>query len=199
MTLARPSLARPGQAPLQPLILCLLLLACTSGCGTAGTGKLKRSGAPGMPVATAAASSPARPAAGTIQSLERCPADSPRLAFRMGELRQAEAALAAVKGEQYRPVPPPAPLEEAQESRYRPEDQDLDREHHAQAMAAWETAEAERRRLWAEDHDQRLAAAQGRLDQIAADLQRRRGDLFTGPGSIEFNPQVAEAIRLCQA
>ncbi|MFN5698151.1 MAG: hypothetical protein ACK486_14135, partial [Cyanobacteriota bacterium] len=150
-------------------------------------------------VAGSSASAPARPATGSGSAKERCPADSSSLAIRMGELRQAEAALAAVKSEQYRPVPAPPPLEEAQEARYRPEDQELDREHHAQAMAAWEAAEAARSRRWAQDHDQRLADAQGRLDQIAAELQQRRGDLFTGPGSIEFNPQVAEAIRLCQA
>lgn len=131
------------------------------------------------------------------EARELCLRERPDLEARMVALRQAEGELARVKEETDRALPPPEPWDEALEARYRPEDREVDWQRHLQAMDAWRQKEGKRRAAWLEDHRQRLGLAQDRLDRLARELRIHRPDLFTGPGSIEFDPAVVGAIRQC--
>lgn len=117
----------------------------------------------------------------------------------MVALRQAERQLARVKQDTYVPLPHPERWDEAKESRYRLEDREADWQRHLQIHAEWQRREERRRNRWQADHNARLEIAQGRLDRLARQLHGQRPDLFTGPGSIEFNPEVADRIRSCRA
>lgn len=117
----------------------------------------------------------------------------------MAELRQAEGELANEKQAMYEPLPPPPPWDEAMESRFRQEDRDLDWARHLEAQETWRRKERIRLSQWEDAHQERLGAAQLRLDQLARDLRLRRPTLFTGPGSIEFDPVAVDAIRRCGA
>lgn len=129
---------------------------------------------------------------------ERCLRERPELESRIAALRLAESRLAQVKGETYIPSPPPKPWDEAAESRFRLEDREEDWQRYLQDEEAWQRREERRRIRWLAAHQERLREAQERLDRQARELRSRRADLFTGPGSIEFNPEVAEQIRHCR-
>jgi hypothetical protein len=128
----------------------------------------------------------------------RCLRERPELEARMADLRRAEADLARVKEEFYVPSAPPPAWDEAAESRFRREDRDADWQRHQQERDRWVQRERERRGRWTADRQERLAAAQERLNAEARALRNRRADLFTGPGSIAFQPEVEEEIRRCQ-
>jgi hypothetical protein len=131
------------------------------------------------------------------QARQRCLDRREQITGLMSSLRRAEAELAAVKIEAYTPPPPPPPWDEARESRYRQEDQELDRQRHEAALAAWQSRVAGRRAGWEAGRRQRQEQAQQRLDRTAAELRALAPDLFTGPSSIEFNPAVARQVRSC--
>ncbi|MEB3156117.1 MAG: hypothetical protein VKO26_01615 [Cyanobacteriota bacterium] len=128
---------------------------------------------------------------------ERCLRERPGLETGMAALRRAESRLARVKEEGYAPLPPPPPWDEAAEARFRQEDRDADWLRHQREREAWREGEGIRRARWWSDHQARLGEAQAELNAAARSLRERRPDLFTGPGSIEFNPAVAEQIRTC--
>ncbi|MEB3334755.1 MAG: hypothetical protein VKP70_07195 [Cyanobacteriota bacterium] len=128
---------------------------------------------------------------------ERCLRERPALEAAMAELRRAESALAQVKSETRVPLPPPPPWNDAVESRFRLEDRELDRQRHEEARANWRQREESDRLRWRAAHQERLGEAQGHLNRQARVLRDRRPDLFTGPGSIEFNPAVEDQIRQC--
>lgn len=128
----------------------------------------------------------------------RCRRQRPELEARMADLRRAEAELARVKEEIYVPSAPPPAWDEAAESRFRQEDRDSDWQRHQQAQDRWVQREKERHARWSADRGERLAAAQARLNAEARGLRNRRADLFTGPGSIVFQPEVEEEIRRCR-
>jgi hypothetical protein len=129
---------------------------------------------------------------------ERCLRERPELETRMAALRRAESRLARVKEESYVPSPPPKPWDESAESRFRLEDREVDWQRQLQDEEAWQRREESRRSRWLAEHDERLREAQEGLDRQARELRSLRADLFTGPASIEFNPEVAEDIRTCQ-
>jgi predicted small lipoprotein YifL len=131
------------------------------------------------------------------QVVDRCLREGPALEAEMAALRRAESQLARVKEETYAPLPPPAPWDETSESRFRQEDREVDWQRHLQEQDDWQRREESRRSRWLADHDSRLREAQERLNLSARGLRSRQADLFTGPGSIEFNPEVAERIRQC--
>ena len=130
---------------------------------------------------------------------ERCLRERPELEAQMASLRRAETLLARVKGEAYIPLPAPAPWDEAAESRFRLEDREADWQRHLGERETWRQGEQSRRARWQADHEDRLREAQARLDQEARALRSRRANLFTGPGSIEFNPAVEAQIRQCRS
>ena len=129
---------------------------------------------------------------------ERCLRERPELGNRMAALRRAESRLARVKAETFLPSPPPKPWDEGAESRFRLEDREVDWQRHLQDEEAWQRREESRRSRWLAEHQERLREAQDGLDRQARELRSLRADLFTGPTSIEFNPEVAEAIRTCR-
>ena len=116
----------------------------------------------------------------------------------MASLRRSELALAQVKGETYTPLPPPAPWDEAIESRYRLEDREADLQRHLHDQQEWHRREQGRQARWIAEHRERVRQAQWALDRQTQELRAQRPDLFTGPGSIEFNPEVARQIRQCE-
>lgn len=128
---------------------------------------------------------------------ERCRRERPELEAAMAELRRAERWLARVKAETRVPLPPPPPWDEDAESRFRLEDRELDRQRHQAAQEEWRRREDSDRIRWQAAHGERLREAQDQLNRQAQALRERRADLFTGPGSIEFNPEVAAQIRQC--
>jgi hypothetical protein len=129
---------------------------------------------------------------------ERCLRERPELETRMANLRRAEAHLARVKEEVYVPLAPPPAWDEAAEARFRREDQEADWLRHQQEQDRWRQRDERRRALWEADQRERQAAAQERLNREARGLRSRRADLFTGPGSIAFNPVVEAQIRGCR-
>ncbi len=129
---------------------------------------------------------------------ERCLRERPALEARMAALRRAESRLARVKEESYAPLPPPPPWDEAAEARFRQEDRDADWLRHQREQEAWRQREEDRRALWWSDQQARLREAQSELNAVARALREQRADLFTGPGSIEFNPVVVAQIRGCR-
>ncbi|MFM9047055.1 MAG: hypothetical protein ACKOOH_05280 [Cyanobium sp.] len=130
-------------------------------------------------------------------ALERCLRERPGLEAQMADLRATEAHLAHVKGESYGGLPGPEPWDEAKESRFRVEDREADWQKHLQAREDWKQRNQSRQRAWETLHRERLRAAQSRVDEQALSLRAQEPDLFTGPGSIEFNPLAVHRIRHC--
>lgn len=128
---------------------------------------------------------------------ELCLQERPSLVAQMAALRRAELQLARVKEETYVPLPAPDAWDEARESRFRQEDREADWQRHLQAQEAWQRRERNHRANWTANHRDRLLIAQERLDREAQALRSRRPELFTAPGSIEFNPEVAQRLRNC--
>ncbi len=113
----------------------------------------------------------------------------------MASLRQAEQELAAARSTPFRPsVAPPQPLDAGKESRYRPEDQRLDRDRYEAALATWEQQVASQRFQWRQQRAERTEAAQRRLDRDAQALRQLQPDLFNGPASIEFDPTALQRV-----
>ncbi|KEF40720.1 MAG: hypothetical protein ER33_15540 [Cyanobium sp. CACIAM 14] len=126
---------------------------------------------------------------------EACRQRQQKITALMVSLRKAEQELAAARDTPFRPsVPPPPPLDSRTESRYRPEDQQLDRERYEAALAAWEQRVAGQRALWRQERAARIETAQARLDREFQALKSLQPDLFTGPDSIEFDPAVVRRL-----
>ena len=134
----------------------------------------------------------------TRQAVEQCQRNRPRIQTLMANLRRDERELAAVKQDRYLPTAAPRkPFDEETESRFRPEDQELDRQRHEAAVAEWENLEASRRRQWQSAHRQRIDQAQAQLNRTARQLRELEPRLFTAPQSIEFAPVVARQVTRC--
>jgi hypothetical protein len=127
-------------------------------------------------------------------ALEACRSRRERITSLMASLRQAEQALAAARNTSFRPSLPPPPWDPGRESRYRLEDQQLDRERYEAALDAWERRVAPERASWRAERAQRIDAAQSRLDRDYRSLRSLQPDLFTGAESIEFNPTVVRKV-----
>ncbi len=128
-------------------------------------------------------------------ALEACRRRQGTITSLIGSLRQAEQDLAAARSSPFRPsVAPPQPLDAGKESRYRPEDQRLDRDRYEAALGVWEQQVASERAEWRQRRAERIAAAQGRLDRDAQALRRLQPDLFNGPASIEFDPTALRRV-----
>ena len=195
--------------PLLPVLLGLSLLA--SGCQGVGVSEAGRercrrlSAAAGNPVTAALSyvrclhdtdqslalerAAMEKAAAARREALEACRRRQGRITTLMESLRSAEQELAAARNSPFRPsVAPPQPLDAGRESRYRPEDQRLDRERYEEALSAWEQQVAAELARWRQQRNARVAAAQDRLNRDAHALRDLQPDLFTGPARIEFNP-----------
>ena len=129
---------------------------------------------------------------------DRCLRERQALEAQMAELRRSEAMLARVKEETYGPRSSPPRWNEDQESRFRPEDRDADWQRYLQAREEWNRQEGSRLARWKSDHARRVEEAQLRLDRTARSLREQQPDLFTAPGSIEFNPAVVRRLRHCE-
>lgn len=181
---------------LLPLSLVLLLASC---------GTLQRAFAPaanqqGLNAPVKQQADQQRQAAAQAErrrDQERCLLERPGFEAQMAALRRAESQLARVKEDTYVPLRPPEPWDESVESRYRLEDREADWQRHLQAQEAWQRREQSHRASWMANHQERLSLAQERLDRQARELRSLRPDLFTGPGSIEFNPEVAHRLLHC--
>ncbi len=202
--------------PLLPVLLGLTLLA--GGCQVAGVSEAGRercrrlSAAAGNPLAAAVdylrclpgtdrslameRAAMEKAAAARREALDACRRRQRRITTLMESLRSAEQELAAAGTIPFQPsVAPPQPLDDGRESRYRPEDQRLDRERYEEALGAWEQQVAGERARWRQRRDARAAAAQERLDRDAQALRDLQPDLFTGPASIEFDPGAVGRVR----
>ncbi len=202
--------------PLLPVLLGLTLLA--SGCQGAGVSEAGRercrrlSAAAGNPFTATLSylrclpgtdrslamerAAMEKAAADRREALDACRRRQTRITTLMASLRSAEQELAAARNSPFRPsVAPPQPLDDGTESRYRPEDQRLDRERYEEALGAWEQQVAGERARWRQRREARITAAQDRLDRDAQALRDLQPDLFTGPASIEFNPVAVGRLR----
>ncbi len=134
------------------------------------------------------------------QALLACRVRRQKIMALMTSLRAAERELAAARTTPFlssQPAPPP--IDESTESRYRLEDQQLDRQRREAALAAWEERVAGERASWRSERSARIARAQERLERDRLALKGLQPDLFTGPESIEFNPAVARrATAACE-
>jgi hypothetical protein len=183
-----------------PAVVTLALISLVSACGPKGA-DLGPSPDPlggSPPTSQAERQRLAKAHAERQRQEERCLRERPALEARMAALRRAERHLAEVKWETYVPSPAPTAWNEASESRFRLEDREADWQRYLQEEEAWQRREESRRALWIADQRARLREAQARLDRQALALRSQREDLFTGPGSIEFNPEVAKEIRQCR-
>ena len=144
----------------------------------------------------------ARPAPDGVKqrpiSRERCMQEIAELDVQMAELRRSEARLARVKEEAYTPQSSPPRWNEDEESRFRLEDRDADWQNYLQARDDWTRREGSQRARWQADHTRRWQEAQARLDGLASELRRQHPDLFTAPGSIEFDPVAVRRLRQCE-
>ena len=128
-------------------------------------------------------------------ALEACRRRQGTITNLIRSLRQAEQELAVARNSPFRPsVAPPQPLDAGKESRYRPEDQRLDRDRYEAALGAWEQQVASQRAQWRQERAGRIEAAQARLDRDAQALRQLQPDLFNGPASIEFNPGALRQV-----
>jgi hypothetical protein len=128
-------------------------------------------------------------------ALEACRSRYRRITTLMGSLRRAEQELAAARSSPFSPsVAPPQPLDGGKESRYRPEDQRLDRDRYEAALGAWEQQVASQRAHWQQQRAKRIKAAQERLDRDAQALKALQPELFNGPTSIEFDPTALRQV-----
>ena len=128
---------------------------------------------------------------------DRCLKELPALESQMAELRRSEARLARVKEEAYAPQSSPPRWNEDEESRFRLEDRESDWQRYLQARDDWTRRESGHRARWQADHARRWQEAQARLDQVVRSLRDQQPDLFTAPGSIEFNPLAVSRLRDC--
>jgi hypothetical protein len=133
-----------------------------------------------------------------VQTVQRCRNRRQQILALLASLRRTEAELAATKRETYPSMPAPPPWDETRESRYRLEDQELDRHRHEDAVAAWQRREAAGRAAWETGRGQRQDQAQERLNQTARQLRQLEPALLSGPGSIEVDPAVARRLRSCE-
>jgi hypothetical protein len=136
----------------------------------------------------------ARESAARQAALEACRNRRERVTALMASLRQAEQELAAARATSFRPSLPPPPWDPTRESRYRLEDQQLDRERYEADLRAWEQRVAPERANWRAERAQRIDVAQSRLDKDYQTLRSLQPDLFNGPDSIEFNPAVVKKV-----
>jgi hypothetical protein len=216
--MARP----PGIRFLRRSALLLSLIVAGSGCQFAGVSEAGRdrcrrlSASAGDPFTAAlsqlrclpttdrllAIEQAERKAAGArTAALESCRLRQRRISDLIASLHRSEQALATARSTPFRPsVAPPAPLDATRESRYRLEDQQLDRERYETALEAWEQQVAGEKWRWRQERAERMAAAQKRLDRDHQALLALQPDLFTAPGSIEFDPAaVARVNAACGA
>lgn len=94
--------------------------------------------------------------------------------------RRSEQELADLRLERYRPLPPPPPIDEERESRYRPEDQELDRERYENDLAAWRQEEGARRARWRSRQRAREATLRDRQRQDLAALRKLQPAVLRG-------------------
>lgn len=185
-----------------PLALSLVLIPLTVACGTLPFSVGPRQGEPADPPsekeATRQRQAEAKARREQLRMEAVCFRERPAFQAQMAALRGAERRLARVKEEPYVPLPAPEPWDEATESRFRLEDREVDWQQHLRNQEAWRRREQDHRARWLADHQARLRQAQWQLDQRAQILRTRRADLFTGPGSIEFNPRVVVEILQCR-
>lgn len=134
-------------------------------------------------------------AAARSAALQACRSRQRRITDLMASLRRSEQELAAARRSAFRPsLPPPAPPDAARESRYRLEDQQLDRERYEAALGAWEQQLAGEKERWRRQRAERLTTAQDRLNRDQQALRQLQPDLFQAPDSIEFAPAALARI-----
>ncbi|MEB3263412.1 MAG: hypothetical protein VKJ66_03465 [Synechococcus sp.] len=112
--------------------------------------------------------------------LARCREQGPALAALVEAWRRTEQELADLRLERYRPLPPPPPIDEERESRYRPEDQELDRERYESDLAAWRQQEGERRARWQARQRAQEATLRERQRQDLAALRKLQPAVLRG-------------------
>ncbi len=135
-----------------------------------------------------------REAAARQAALDACRSRRERITSLMASLREAEQELAAARAIPFRPSVPPPTWDPGVESRFRPEDQQLDRERYEASRDAWERRVATERASWRAQRARRIDAAQSRLDSDHRTLRSLQPDLFNGPDSIEFDPGVVRRV-----
>jgi len=131
------------------------------------------------------------------QAAQRCLRRRDQLHSRLQQLRRSERQLDRLRrATPSFPVPRPV-WDQEREQRYSRVDQEIDRENHERALAAWRQSRAAFQASWRQRQAGELAAEQVRLNRLAAELRHSHPDLFSGPGSIELNPGVLERLQRC--
>jgi DNA segregation ATPase FtsK/SpoIIIE-like protein len=128
--------------------------------------------------------------------LARCRQQRQPMLALVTELRRTRQTLADQRLEAYTPAPRPQPPDEELEARYRPEDQELDRERYEAALAAWREAESQRRRRWEARHRARRMVLEAQQQQQLAELRRRNPALLKGDALQE---QAVSRYSQCRA
>ncbi|MFY8149750.1 MAG: hypothetical protein ACOVNL_11135 [Prochlorococcaceae cyanobacterium] len=120
------------------------------------------------------------------QQLALCRRQRTALIEAINAWRRTEQELADLRLERYRPLPPPPPIDEEREQRYRPEDRELDRERYENDLATWRQEESERRARW-------QARRQARQEELRQRQRRERETLR------QLQPAVLQGERLDEA
>ncbi|MCT0223619.1 hypothetical protein [Synechococcus sp. CS-1328] len=128
--------------------------------------------------------------------LARCRQQRQPMLTLVTELRRTRQSLADLRLEGYDPSPRPRPPDEELEARYRPEDQELDRERYEAALAAWKQAEWQRRGRWEARHRERRAVLETQQRQQLAELRRLNPSLLKGD---RFEEQDVARYSHCRA
>ena len=113
-------------------------------------------------------------------------------------LQTAQARLAKLQAEPYRPAARPQRLDPDVQRRFAAYDQELDQERYDTALAQWQQAESERYPTWLAGQRQRIAEQQAALADLARRLNQLNPDLFAAPGSLG-PPSVFNRLALGRA
>ena len=117
-------------------------------------------------------------------------------------LQAAQARLAKLQAEPYRPAARPQRLDPDVQRRFAAYDQELDQERYDTALAQWQQAESERYGTWLAGQRHRIGEEQANLAALARRLNQLNPDLFAAPGSLGppsvFNRQAYARAIACQ-
>ena len=125
-----------------------------------------------------------RQRAAARKALAECYANQAEVKSLALALQAAQARLAKLQAEPYRPAARPQRLDPDVQRRFAAYDQELDQERYDTALAQWQQAESERHGTWLADQRHRIGEEQANLAALARRLNQLNPDLCAAPGSL---------------
>ena len=125
-----------------------------------------------------------RQRAAARKALAECYANQAEVKSLALALQAAQARLAKLQAEPYRPAARPQRLDPDVQRRFAAYDQELDQERYDTALAQWQQAESERYGTWLAGQRHRIGEEQANLAALARRLNQLNPDLFAAPASL---------------